>query len=126
MKYKSILSSLIIVLLIISSCAPPIRILMPNTKTDYPQSTKLVITTNDGQKHIVYFKESDDEGIHGFNFKFIRFEDIAFIETEKPNPANVGIALLGTAAIGTAVFLIAALSAQRSVYQGISDGLSRK
>jgi len=97
---------------------------MPATKTEYKAQTKLLITTHDGSKHKLIFKKSDETGIYGFEQKYFAFKDVAFIETERANPANVGIAILGTAAVGATVIAIAAIKAQQAYYEGIRDGLS--
>ncbi|MGH1362944.1 MAG: hypothetical protein ACRBF0_05255 [Calditrichia bacterium] len=113
-----------ILLLNFSSCAPPIRTLMPATKKNYAAQKKLIITMHDGSKHKLIFKKSDETGIYGFGQKYFSFEEIAFIETERANPANVGIAILGTAAVGATVIAIAAIKAQQAYYKGIAEGLS--
>jgi|GEM_PF-5159923 len=109
MNIQQTISALLLFLLITSSCAPPLRESLPRNSKELKKDIVLCITTKDGKEHKIKLIRQDEKGIYGYRNKFFAYEDILYLEREKPNPTNIGIALLTlttTAALVTAYFAI--------------------
>ena len=89
---------ILLTVFIYSSCAPPLRKFMPlNSKFSHEET--LCITLKDGTERKIKFLKVDGDGIYGYFDRYYAFEEIAFIEREKSNPANIGLMIVGGVAV---------------------------
>lgn len=88
----------LLVAFLYSSCAPPLRKFVP-LDSKFRKEETLCITLKDGTERKIKFLKVNGNGIYGYFDRYYAFEDIAFIEREKSNPANIGLMLVGGAVI---------------------------
>ena len=89
---------ILLTVFIYSSCAPPLRKFVPPDSV-FRQEETLCITLKDGTERKIKFLKIDGNGIHGYFDRYYAFEEIAFIEREKSNPANIGLMVVGGVAV---------------------------